>query len=326
VIDHAVRDGRDPERAISRRVRCVAVRGDGSVENAGWAPHLDLEVLSPEDHEWIADVIASPWPAGDPEALALAYASQQLAPEHFHEVRSRREHYVEQTLQAVHERLTAQIRFWDNRAFQTSLALQAGKPSRLTLDNIRHRLEELTTRLETRTAELNAMRHVVSATPTVVAGALVIPQGLLAERRGEEPPEAGQAASAEVERLAMAAVMAAERAMGCEVIDVSAQKCGWDVTSIPPAEPGRVPTPRHIEVKGRAKGATTVCVTRNEILYALNQADRFLLALVLVDGNAVEGPYYVRHPFTQEPEWAVTSWNLNLAELLRRAERPAPGR
>ena len=47
----------------------------------------------------------------------------------------------------------------------------------------------------------------------------------------------------------------------------------------------QVVIPRHIEVKGRAKDASTITVTRNEILYGLNQSDKFLLAVVLVDGD-----------------------------------------
>ena len=126
-------------------------------------------------------------------------------------------------------------------------------------------------------------------------------------------------ARARIERIAMQAVMDAERALGHEVIDVSAQKCGWDVTSIPRAIDGRIPPSRHIEVKGRVKGATTITVTRNEILYGLNQADKFILGIVLIDGDAYEGPYYVRRPFAQEPDWAVTSINLDLDQLLHRS-------
>ena len=120
----------------------------------------------------------------------------------------------------------------------------------------------------------------------------------------------------------MQAVMDAERALGHEVVDVSAQKCGWDVTSFPKAVDGRLPPSRHIEVKGRVKGATTITVTRNEILYGLNQADKFMLAIVLVDGDNTEGPYYVTRPFTQEPDWAVTSINLDLNELLKKSVTP----
>ena len=63
-------------------------------------------------------------------------------------------------------------------------------------------------------------------------------------------------------------------------------------------------------------------VTKNEVLYGLNQQDKFILAVVLVDGDNVEGPHYVRRPFTQEPDWAVTSVNLDLNELLKRSTDP----
>ena len=64
----------------------------------------------------------------------------------------------------------------------------------------------------------------------------------------------------------------------------------------PPVRPdGSLPTDRHIEVKGRAKGQSTITVTRNEIIYGLNQADKFILAIVVVDGDAFEGPYYIRN-------------------------------
>ena len=57
-------------------------------------------------------------------------------------------------------------------------------------------------------------------------------------------------ARARVEQVAMRTVMEAERALGHDVIDVSAQKCGWDVTSQPKPVGGRLTTTRHIEVRG----------------------------------------------------------------------------
>jgi hypothetical protein len=105
-------------------------------------------------------------------------------------------------------------------------------------------------------------------------------------------------------------------------VDVSAQKCGWDITSYPPHVNGKQQDARHIEVKGRVKGAGTVTITRNEMLYALNQADKFRLAIVLVDENeAVDGPYYLRNPFEAEPGWGVSSSNFEIRALLARAER-----
>lgn len=267
----------------------------------------------------IEDVLAAPWIAKDLEQVALAHASKHLVPEHFNEVRVRREKTVDKTLTAVHERLVKEINFWSDRYIKLQDDIAAGKDVRLTLENVRRTIDDLTARRESREKELLAMRHVVSATPVVVGGALVIPAGLLRQLKGEPGWSADAEARERVERIAMQAVMNAERALGHEVIDVSAQKCGWDITSIPKAVDSRLPSSRHIEVKGRAKGQTTITVTRNEILYGLNQADKFILAVVLVDGDQYEGPFYVRQPFTQEPDWAVTSINLDLGALLARA-------
>jgi hypothetical protein len=57
------------------------------------------------------------------------------------------------------------------------------------------------------------------------------------------------------------------------------------------------------------------------MLYAFNQGDKFRLAIVLVgDGDAVEGPHYIRNPFDREPAWGVASVNFDLNALLKRAE------
>ena len=54
------------------------------------------------------------------------------------------------------------------------------------------------------------------------------------------------------------------------------------------------------------KGADTVTVSRNEILYAFNQGDKFVLAIVLVNpDDSADGPYYIRNPFDQEPGWGA---------------------
>jgi len=67
-------------------------------------------------------------------------------------------------------------------------------------------------------------------------------------------------------------------------------------------------------------------VSRNEILYGLNQTGKFILAIVIVDGDEVEGPYYLRNPFTQEPDFGVASVNYDLADLLERVISPQASR
>jgi len=122
----------------------------------------------------------------------------------------------------------------------------------------------------------------------------------------------------------MDAVRRTEEARGCRVVDVSALKCGWDLTSHPPAVDGKQPEARHIEVKGRVQGAGTVTITRNEMLYACNQADKFVLAIVLVgEDNATDGPHYIRNPFDTEPGWGVASVNYDLGDLLQLADGPS---
>ncbi|AKL39760.1 TPA: DUF3883 domain-containing protein [Serratia marcescens] len=321
IIDHCVKEGADSTHVASRRMQFVEIDPQGGAINAGWAPHLDLEPIAKADMALIEDVLGAPWITQNLEQQALAHASTHLVPEHFDEVRTRREKSVDKTLTAVHERLVKEINYWSDRYIKLQDDIAAGKDVRLTLENVRRTIDDLTARRESREKELLAMRHVISATPVVVGGALVIPAGLLAQRKGDPGWSADADARARVEWVAMNAVMDAERALGHEVIDVSAQKCGWDVTSLPKAVDGRLPPLRHIEVKGRAKGSSTITVTRNEILYGLNQQDKFMLAIVLVDGDQHEGPFYVTKPFTQGPDWAVTSINLDLNQLLAKAER-----
>lgn len=330
LIDHAVKDGNDPEgkRALSRRIQFVEITPDGKAHNAGWGPHLDYEPLSPNLRHHFDDLLNESWLTQNLDQLALNYASLNLVPEHFNELKERRQRMVEKTLSAVHERLVKEINYWEHRYLTLKADMEAGKQPRMQPENARRNMEELTARLEQRKRELETMRHVVSATPIVVGGALIIPAGLLARKSGAQVPLFDPAARKEMELIALKAVAEAEAALGHTVTDVSADKCGWDLTAKPQrkiAPDGRsvIPLERHIEVKGRRKDQTTITVSRNEILYALNQKDKFILALVLVDGEKIEGPFYVHSPFSREPEDFTASVNLELSELLSRAVHPS---
>jgi hypothetical protein len=326
LLTHEIKSG--DNQTLSKRLQFVRVTADGKASFGGWAPHLDLEALDPADRPLLKDVLSAPWIRADLEQRAVALAAGTLVPDHFKEVAERRIAHVDKTLAAVHERLTKEITFWSDKWIKLTEDKEAGKDVRLNLENARRTVSDLEGRLENRKKELQSMRHVVSATPVALGGALVIPVGLLNKLRGEPPADANAAlfasdpaARSRIEKLAMDAVGRAEEARGCRVVDVSAQKCGWDITAYPPAPEGKQSVVRHIEVKGRVKGAGTVTVTRNEILYALNQSEKFVLAIVLVGENdAIEGPFYLRNPFTTEPGWGVSSINYDLGELLKRAE------
>lgn len=324
MLDHSLREGAgDSQKTVSRRLQFVTIDRHGKACQAGWAPHLDLQPLPAGDQYLVQDILQAGWITQDLEALALSHASAELVPGHYEEVRTRRIRQADKIHAAVRERLVKEINYWGDRYLKLSTEVSAGRQPRMQPEMAKRRAEELTARLEQRERELEAMRNVVSSTPVVLGGALVIPRGLLAQRKGEPDFCADAAARSRIEQLAMSAVRQAEEALGHVTQDVSAEKCGWDITAQPPKQADRLPDARHIEVKGRAKGQSTITVTRNEIIYGLNQSEKFILAIVLVNpDDSVEGPYYVRKPFSQEPDWAETSKNLDLDRLLERAVAP----
>lgn len=283
LLTHEVKSG--DGTTLSRRMQFIRVNPDGSAGFAGWGPHLDLEPLAEADRPLLAGIMTAPWLQAELENRAGALAAAALVPDHFEEVAERRVAHVEKTLAAVHDRLKKEIDFWTDRWMKLGEDARTGKDVRLNLDNAQRTVNDLQARLDGRTKELQAMRHVQNGTPVVLGGALVVPAGLLRQLGGEGPAlsAADAAARKRVEDLAMKAVIAAERAKGHMVVDVSADKCRCDVSSYPPPVKGVRQDARHIEVKGREKGATTITVTRNEILYAVNQGDKFLLAIVFLD-------------------------------------------
>lgn len=323
MIDHSVRES-DGDQLASQRLQFVRMLPDGSAQNAGWAPHLDLSDPSPEALELAKAIRSQAWITQDLETRAIQYASANMAKEHFDEVSSRRIMQVDKVESAVRSRLIHGINYWNHRAFQLEEDVKAGKQPRVQPFNARQTAEELNNRLQKRLAELARSRNVVSNTPVVLGGILVIPQGLLNKVSGVGPFSADPSARSRIELMAMDVVMNVERGLGHKVEDVSAQKCGWDVSAYPPHNDLSKPMPnaRHIEVKGRAKGASTVTLSRNEICYAVNQQEKFILALVFVDGDKTEGPFYIRNIFVKEPDWGQDSVNYNIGDLLSVAVKP----
>ena len=269
----------------------------------------------------VAEILKAPWLTNNLDNLALAHASQQLVPLHYQEVKARRELQANKILAAVNERLVKEINYWSARYIKLTEDVASGKQPQLQPDNAKRRVEELTARLEQRKKELSVMADVVSSQPVVIGGALVIPQGLLAQLKGEAPSGIDAAARKRVEQIAMQAVMQLEQSLGHDVKDVSAEKCGWDITSQPPKTDKHLALARHIEVKGRSKGQSTITVSRNEIIYGLNQTEQFILAIVIVEGESYAGPYYLTNPFKQEPDFGVASINYDLEELLSKSVR-----
>ncbi len=318
MIDHGVREGTAMTRLASRRMQFVEIDSTGTARHAGSAPYLSYEAAGPEHQELVARVLAEPWLAQDLSSLALSWASEHLVKEHFDEVRVQRQAVVKKTLAAVHERLTREVNHWSRRATELAAEVKAGKQPRIQPENARKRADELKARLAARTRELEAQLELSSNPPIVAGCALIIPEGLIQASEGKAPPvEADAEMRRRIELLAMKAVIDAETKLGNSVKDVSAAKCGWDVTSMTPAGESR-----HIEVKGRHVDGDTVIVTANEVLEALNQGEKFILAIVRIDGDKLDGPHYIRAPFVKELEGSVVSVAHSLKDLLKRAKAP----
>jgi hypothetical protein len=152
---------------------------------------------------------------------------------------------------------------------------------------------------------------------------VVAPMGLIAAMRGKDVKDAGLAPSAAdtqaIAARARAIVMEIERSLGFDPVDREFERLGYDLESRVPGT-GRL---RFIEVKGRASGAETITVTKNEILYSLNKPDDFILAMVEFFGDGGHRVSYLRCPFRREPDFDVTSVNYDFAGLLARAGKPS---
>ena len=316
-----------------------------SVRDAGPAPYLDYRPIEDDERAAVAARLEAarsgqPDQSGQPvrsdrpdqpsrpdrdlEDVAITYAHTHLASDQIEEVRARRLPEIDRVEAEVTARLKREIVFWDNRALRLRDDERAGKAAGpVSAARAVARADELADRLACRRAEMARERDLAPLAPVVRGRALVVPIGLLRRAVAPEKARLGvretmPAGRAEVERLAMEAVMAAERALGHEPRDVSAAKVGYDVESRE-AKTGRL---RFIEVKGRAGDADTVTVTHQEIRTALNKPDAFILAIVRVRDGYVSGPHYLRRPFRAEPDFDAVSVTYNLRELLARAEAP----
>jgi len=330
-LENAIQDGRTDKagnrRVVSRQLQFVEVDSTGATKNAGYAPYLDYRAVSPEELNLLAPTLDSQdWLKGDIESAIVGHAITDLVPKHLEEVRSRREDLVTRTMAAVKDRLTKEINYWDHRANQLKDQELAGKVNaKINSGKARQRADELQARLQKRMAELEQERQISPLPPVVIGGSIVVPVGLVRKIQPaltQNGTTVDAAESAEnrkkVELLAMEMVMETETQLGFEPRDVSADKCGYDIESRIPGT-GKL---RFIEVKGRVVEATTVTVTRNEILTALNKPDDFILAIGQVE-DGQQRLTYIRQPFHGEPEFEVESINYKIKELLALGSRPA---
>jgi SNF2 family DNA or RNA helicase len=325
-LEHVIQDAgmtrAGERRVVSKQMLYVEMESSDKVRNVHYAPYLDYRpliagepgaatILGRADCHWIDRGL---------EQKAQGYAIAHVVPEHLAEVRSRKLELIAKTEAAVKERLTKEINYWDHRAEELKLQERAGKPNaKLNSDEARKRADLLQSRLQKRLEELKLESQLSPLPPVVLGGSLVVPIGLIKAMTGQAAgPTTGpvdtQASAARARNI----VMDIERSLGFDPIDREFEKLGYDIESRIPGT-GKL---RFVEVKGRVSGASTITVTRNEILYSLNKPEDFILAIVEFLDASAHRVHYLRQPFLREPDFGVTSVNYDFAELLQRAGKP----
>lgn len=321
-LEHSIQDGRQgPQgrRTVSRRYQFVEIPAVGEPEDAGSAPYLDYRPITDDERQLLGNRLEADWVARSLNDIARSFAVAELAGPHFEEMRQITDSRVSRVREAVEERLRSEIRYWDRLAAEAKQQELAGQKPRVSSGRARQRADGLEARLERRLRELEQEQDLANLVPNVVGGAIVIPQGML-DALGPGPHRPPKDVK-EVDRRAVAAVMAAERAIGREPTEMDHSNPGYDIESRDP-ESG---TLYFIEVKGRIEGEDTVTVKARQIRMGKHNPDTFRLALAVVPKDELKQPEvrYVVRPFEgYDPHFAVVSETFSLPKLLERAQEP----
>ena len=327
LMEHSIEDGRKTSagksQIVSQRLQFASILEDGTVTNAGIAPHLNLRAATEDEKDEAKKDLSGDWLSDELETKVKNFAIIELAQAHLKEVKIRRFPEIEKTEREVQARLKKEINYWDSRAAELREQANSGKKTRLNWENAQRRAEDLADRLQRRMEQLAQEKNIIATAPVVRGGLVVVPQGLLDKVNGQTsslPTGLSENAGSrrEIELKAMEAVMDAERALGNQPKDVSAQKVGYDILSLNPDAKKQ----RFIEVKGRFDGADTITVTRNEIITSLNKLEDYILAIVLVNQGFANEPRYVWQPFDVEPAFGVTAQQFKLKHLLEKSKPP----
>ena len=174
--------------------------------------------------------------------------------------------------------------------------------------NARQRADELQGRLRQRLEELDAQRQLSSLPPVVAGAALVVPAGLLSSRRGVPAGDVADQARARsaVERAALDAVLAIERALGHNPVEMPPNNKGYDIESRRPT----VPALRRGE--GARARSRDVHRHRSEIGVGRNMPGQHILALAEVPAAGSPDVRYIRGAFQDIGDLPFDAISVNL--------------
>jgi superfamily II DNA or RNA helicase len=298
LLEHDVTDGRITRSGqpwvVSRRAQYMRIDSDGTITALTGSPIPNYENPTDDELTLAGKLLNEPWAqAADLEDRMIREASVTIARKHADEITQRTIDRVEKTERLVRERLTREINYWDQRAFELSEQERAGKKTRLPASQMRERAEALVRRMDRRINELEKERDISVRPPRVTGACLVVTQGWLDAQEDPEGAESRARETVRVERLAVDAVLRVERALGHKPVEMHHNNPGYDIES---------DTGSHldfIEVKGRVVGGKTFVLTRQEAVTALNKAENSVLAIVEVHDDDSTNVRYLRYPIRQ---------------------------
>jgi superfamily II DNA or RNA helicase len=323
-LEHAVTDGRltaGARKVVSRRFQFVEVDESGQINDPGAEPYLRYDPISAEARALLATSDLA-WASNGADATARNWAIANLATPHFDDVATVTRTRIARVREAVIQRLDLEIRYWDARAAELKAKELQGKKGNLNSGKARQRADDLEARKERRLRELVIEADLTNHAPTIVGAALVIPQGLLDQLTGQPSVIIDPEVAQETDRVAVAAVMEAEIALGRVPVEQVHNNPGFDILSEDP-ETGMS---YFIEVKGHRPANTEIKVSANQVRMAKMNPERFRLAVVSVPNDPSHQPSRVRYlvrPFDDyEPYFAQTYLPLNVEALLQNSVDP----
>jgi superfamily II DNA or RNA helicase len=288
---------------VARRFTYVEMWQDGRTRS-GSAPFLDYAGPDDSERQVVSDLARQGWPAMA-RTVAEGWAAGQYLPEWYARVSERRSESVARARKMVEERLTREIAHCAAEIDRLSAEPQQDRSVRDRQRAQEQRATDLRRRLVSRLAELDKQAHAQARPPSIVAVALVVPQGLIDRLHGHrrQPVHHYSAAMAEVERRAIERVLREERQLGRKPEVMTHNNPGYDIRSRD--QNGHLV---YIEVKGRETGADTFFVTNREIRTGQN-ADNYRLALVDIDLEDLrrEDVRYLHDPFAAETVSALVN-------------------
>ncbi|GAB2470385.1 helicase-related protein [Luteococcus sediminum] len=280
---------------------------DGTVTVSAAPPYLDYDRPEPGETDAITEIVSGDWARQNHEKIVRAWAYREGLQPRMDEIKTRLDIETARTRAQVKDRLLAEINHWDREHNRLEALERAGTVGRLRAETALIRARQLDDRLNHRLEQLNEATNLV-AVPAVIRGAaLVIPSNILTAAEAEPEAQTFARQTEEVERRAVESVLAAERALGREPVEMPRNNPGYDIRSTD--QSGFV---HYIEVKGRIEGSDTFTITTNEITFAQTQGDRHRLALVEVStsGAVHDQLRYVGDAFTHlKPSATTRSYN-----------------